>query len=359
MAAPSKKLETMRERFRELERKLSAPEASGAPDYPALLREHGALAKVVPAYEEYLRARRHREEAEELIRGSDAEMAALARSELPGLAAAEEKLLAEVRRLAFTEDASGDRDVIMEIRAATGGVEAGLFAGDLLKIYKRFCDRRGLKLEVLDESRGEKDSLREAVVMVSGRGAWRLLQYEGGGHRVQRVPETEAQGRIHTSLATVAVLPKVDPVELKIRPEDLDVSVSRAGGPGGQGVNTTDSAVRIVHKPTGLQVRCIESRSQHQNRERGMEILRAKLFEMEQTQQASAVGSSRREQIGSGDRSERVRTYNFPQNRVTDHRLEGEEKNWSLEKVLAGELDEIVQALEAQAAAEEAAEDGN
>jgi peptide chain release factor 1 len=349
----------MRERFRELERKLSAPEAAGAPDYPALLREHGALAKVVPAYEEYLKTKQHREEAEELAAGSDADMAGLARAELPGLKAAEEGKLAEVKCLAFTEDASGDRDVIMEIRAATGGTEAGLFASDLLKIYRHFCDRKGLKLEILDENRGEKDSLRDATLLASGKGAWRLFKYEGGGHRVQRVPETEAQGRIHTSLATVAVLPKVDPVELKIRPEDLDISVSRAGGPGGQGVNTTDSAVRIVHKPSGLQVRCIESRSQRQNRERGMEILRAKLFELEQTKQASAVGSSRRAQIGSGDRSERVRTYNFPQNRVTDHRLEGEEKNWSLEKVLAGELDEIVQALEAQAAAEEAAEDGN
>jgi peptide chain release factor 1 len=350
----------MRTRFRELEARLSSPEVAGAPEYPALLREHGALAKVVPAYEEYLQARRHREEAEELAAGADAEMAELARTELPELKAAEERQLETVKRLAFTEDASGDRDVIMEIRAATGGTEAGLFASDLLKLYRRFCDRRGLKMEISDENRGEKDSLRDATVLVSGKGAWRLLKYEGGGHRVQRVPETEAQGRIHTSLATVAVLPKVDPVELKIRPEDLDISVSRAGGPGGQGVNTTDSAVRIVHKPTGLQVRCIESRSQRQNRERGMEILRAKLFEMEQTKQASAVGSSRRAQIGSGDRSERVRTYNFPQNRVTDHRLEGEEKNWSLEKVLAGDLDEIVAALEAQAAAaEESEENGN
>ncbi|HOX08136.1 MAG TPA: peptide chain release factor 1 [Planctomycetota bacterium] len=356
MAAPLKKLEAMRERFRELDRKLSTPEAAGAPDYPGLLREHGALAKIVPAYEEYLKVKRHREEAEELAAGSDADMAELARAELPALRAAEEKGLADVKRLAFTEDASGDRDVIMEIRAATGGTEAGLFASDLLKLYKRFCDRRGLKMEITDEGRGEKDSLREAVMMISGKGAWRLFKYEGGGHRVQRVPETEAQGRIHTSLATVAVLPKVDPVELKIRPEDLDISVSRAGGPGGQGVNTTDSAVRIVHKPSGLQVRCIESRSQRQNRERGMEILRAKLFELEQTKQASAVGSSRRAQIGSGDRSERVRTYNFPQNRVTDHRLEGEEKNYSLEKVMAGDLDEIIAALESQAAAAEEAE---
>lgn len=351
MAFPVRKLEAMRDRFRAIEREISSPEAAGAPDYPAKLREHGSLAKIVGAYEEYLAARRHREEAEELSRGADAEMAELAREELPALKASEDRLQAEVKRVAFTEDASGDRDVIMEIRAATGGTEAGLFAGDLLRIYKRFCDRRGLKLEIMDENRGEKDSLREATILVSGKGAWRLLKYEGGGHRVQRVPETEAQGRIHTSLATVAVLPKVDPVELKIRPEDLDISVSRAGGPGGQGVNTTDSAVRIVHKPTGLQVRCIESRSQRQNRERGMEILRAKLFEMEQTRQASAVGSSRREQIGSGDRSGRVRTYNFPQNRVTDHRLEGEDKNWSLDKVLSGDLDDIVAALESQAAA--------
>jgi peptide chain release factor 1 len=347
-----KKLEEMRSRYRTLELELYAPGASSAPDYTAKLREHGALAKVVPAYEEYLRAGKHRAEAEELLAGADPEMAELAGAELPVLRQNEERLLAEVRRLAFTEDGRGDRDVIVEIRAGIGGTEAGLFADDLLRMYRRFCERRSLNMEILDENRGEKDSLRDATFLVSGRGAWRLLKYEGGGHRVQRVPDTEAQGRIHTSLATVAVLPKVDPVEIRISPEDLDISVSRAGGPGGQGVNTTDSAVRIVHKPSGIQVRCIESRSQRQNRERAMEILRSKLFQLEQDRRERELRSSRLSQIGSGDRSDRVRTYNFPQDRCTDHRLEGEDKNYPLSRVMGGDLDGIVEALERCAAAE-------
>ncbi len=345
-----KKLEEMRRRYRELEAELYAPGAAGAPDYPARLREHGALAKIVPVYEEYLRVHAERQEAEELAGGADAEMAELAREELPGLKGKQEALRTELKRLAATEDGRGDRDVIMEIRAGTGGTEAGLFAGDLLKMYRRFCERRKLKLQILDENRGEKDSLREATLLVSGAGAWRLLKHEGGGHRVQRVPETEAQGRVHTSLATVAVLPKVDPVEVHIDPGDLEISVAHAGGPGGQGVNTTDSAVRLLHKPSGIQVRCQESRSQHQNRERAMDILRAKLFKMEQARQEQAISSSRRTQIGSGDRSQRVRTYNFPQNRCTDHRLEGERKNHPLERVIDGDLDGLIEALDQQAA---------
>ncbi len=346
-----KKLEGMRERYRELERELYAPGAAESPDYPAKLREHGTLAKIVPAYEDYLKVHGHRLEAEELSAGADAEMAQLASEELPGLQEREAELLAEVKRLVATEDGRGDRDVIMEIRAGTGGTEAGLFAGDLLKMYRRFCDRHSLKIEVLDENRGEKDSLRECTLLIKGRGAWRLLRYEGGGHRVQRVPETEAQGRIHTSLATVAVLPKVEPVEVHIDPSDLEISVAHAGGPGGQGVNTTDSAVRLLHKPSGIQVRCQESRSQHQNRERAMEILRSKLFQIEQDKQEAAVRNSRLTQIGSGDRSQRVRTYNFPQNRCTDHRLEGENKNYPLQKVADGDLDDLIRALDELAAA--------
>jgi peptide chain release factor 1 len=346
-----KKLEGMRERYRELEKGLYAPGATKAPDYPAKLREHGSLSKIVPAYEAYLKVHADRLEAEELIRGSDPEMAELARDELPGLKQQEEQLLTEVKRLVATEDGQSDRDVIMEIRAGIGGTEAGLFAGELFKMYRRFCEQRKLKLEVLDENRGEKDSLRECTALIRGKGAWRLLKYEGGGHRVQRVPETEAQGRIHTSLATVAVLPKVDPVEVHIDPSDLEISVAHAGGPGGQGVNTTDSAVRLLHKPSGIQVRCQESRSQHQNRERALEILRAKLFQIEKDKRQQEMRHTRLNQIGSGDRSQRVRTYNFPQNRCTDHRLDGDAKNYSLEKVVNGDLGEIIEALDALAAA--------
>ncbi len=346
-----KKLEGMRERCRELEKELYAPGAANSPDYPGKLREHGMLAKIVPAYEEYLKVHADRLEAEELLDGGDAEMAELAREELPELKEKEEVLLTEVKRLVATEDGQGDRDVILEIRAGTGGTEAGLFAGDLFKLYRRFCEQNSLKMQVLDENRGEKDSLRECTALIRGKGAWRMLKYEGGGHRVQRVPETEAQGRIHTSLATVAVLPKVDPVEVHIDPSDLEISVAHAGGPGGQGVNTTDSAVRLLHKPSGIQVRCQESRSQHQNRERALEILRSKLFRIEQDKREQEMRDTRLTQIGSGDRSQRVRTYNFPQNRCTDHRLEGEDKNHSLERVMDGDLLSIVKALDGLAAA--------
>ncbi len=345
-----KKLEEMLRRYRELEAGLYAPGAAGAPDYPAKRRVHGSLAKVVPVYEEYLKVHGDRLEAEELAAGGDAELAELAREELPELKDKENALRGDLKRLVATEDGQGDRDAIMEIRAGTGGTEAGLFAGDLFKMYRKFCERHKLKIQILDENRGEKDSLREATLLISGSGAWRLMKYEGGGHRVQRVPETEAQGRVHTSLATVAVLPKVDPVEVHIDPSDLEISVAHAGGPGGQGVNTTDSAVRLLHKPSGIQVRCQESRSQHQNRDRAMDILRAKLFKLEQAKQEQAISNARRTQIGSGDRSQRVRTYNFPQNRCTDHRLEGEDKNHPLERVIDGDLDGIIEALEQQAA---------
>jgi len=346
-----KKLEEMRSRYRELEQELYAPGAQGAPDYPVKLREHGSLSKIVPAYEEYLKVMGDRQEAEELSAGDDPEMAELAGEELPGLQECEARLLAEVKRLVATEDGQSDRDVIMEIRAGTGGTEAGLFAAVLMKMYRKFCDRHNLKIEIMDQNIGEMDSLREATLRISGKSAWGKLKYEGGGHRVQRVPETEAQGRVHTSLATVAVLPKVDPVEISIDPGDLEISVAHAGGPGGQGVNTTDSAVRLLHKPSGIQVRCQESRSQHQNRELAMEILRSKLFQIEQARQQAEVRNSRLTQIGSGDRSQRVRTYNFPQNRCTDHRLEGDNKNWPLERVVEGELDGIIEALDELAAA--------
>jgi peptide chain release factor 1 len=340
-----KKLEKMRKRFGELDADLYSPESQSSPDFPKRLREHGMLSKIVPVYENYLKVEQEIADAKELIAGQDREMAGLAAEELPELENNYKELFARIKRLIATEDGQSDRDVIMEIRAATGGTEAGLFASDLFKMYRKFCDRHNLKVEVLDENRGEKESLRELTMLIKGRGAWGLFRYEGGGHRVQRVPETEAQGRVHTSLATVAVLPKVDPVEVNIDPSDLEISVAHAGGPGGQGVNTTDSAVRMLHKPSGLQVRCQESRSQRQNRETALEILRAKLFQLEQDKRQSEMRNTRLTQIGSGERSQRIRTYNFPQNRCTDHRLEGDDKNWSLERVVNGEIDDILNAL--------------
>jgi len=342
------KLREKAERYRELTERLSEPEiATDHRKAVELIREQGRLNEVARLHEVLVQHQRRRAEAESLLGdgAAEKELRELAREELEGL----EREAVELDRTikdALISDAELERDkVIMEIRAGTGGDEASLFAADLYRMYQRFCDERGWRTELLAGKPSEIGGFKELVFAVRGERAWRFLRFEGGGHRVQRVPETESQGRVHTSAATVAVLPEAEDVDVEIRPDDLRIDTMRAGGAGGQHVNKTESAVRIVHLPTGTTVVCMDSKSQHKNRAQAMRILRARLYEMERQRLAAERAADRKSQVGSGDRSERIRTYNFPQNRCSDHRL-GE--NFALEQVMSGKLLPIVQALDEQ-----------
>ena len=275
-------------------------------------------------------------------RATDAEMRALAEADLPDVEARIEALRGDIQILLLPKDAADERNAILEIRAGTGGDEAALFAGDLYRMYERYASSRGWRFEMVSASEGEVGGFKEVIATVSGRGVFAHLKFESGVHRVQRVPETEAGGRIHTSAATVAVLPEAEDVDIDIRAEDIRIDTMRASGAGGQHVNTTDSAVRITHVPTGIMVVSAE-KSQHQNRARAMQILRARLYDIERSRAADERSEARRLQVGSGDRSERIRTYNFPQGRVTDHRINL--TLYKLDRVMQGELDEIVDAL--------------
>ena len=288
--------------------------------------------------------------------GTDRELRALAEADVPGVEAKIAALEGEIRLLLLPKDAADDKDVIIEIRAGTGGDEAAIFAGDLFRMYERYAAGRGWRVEVASASEGEAGGYKEIIATISGRGVFSRLKFESGVHRVQRVPETEAQGRIHTSAATVAVLPEAEEIDVEIRPEDIRIDTMRASGAGGQHVNTTDSAVRLTHLPTGIVVTQAE-KSQHQNRARAMQILRARLFDMQRAKAADERSEARKLQVGSGDRSERIRTYNFPQGRVTDHRINL--TLYKLDRVIAGELDEIIDALTADHQATLLAEFGN
>ncbi|MBE3550028.1 MAG: peptide chain release factor 1 [Brockia lithotrophica] len=317
----------------------------------ALSREEAELAPIAERYRAYERLERAMQEAREILAGeSDPELRQLAREELERLKEEREKVEGELRRLLLPRDPHDTKNVFLEIRAAAGGEEAALFAADLLRMYSRYAERRGWTAEVLDVHSTDLGGVREAVLQIRGKGAYRRLKYESGTHRVQRVPETEAGGRIHTSTATVAVLPEVEDVEVEIDEKDLRIDVFSAGGPGGQHVNKTMSAVRIVHLPTGITVSVQDERSQHRNREKAMKILRARLFDYYARQREAELSETRRQAVGTGDRSERIRTYNFPQNRVTDHRIGL--TLYRLEEVLDGDLDELLDALEAHHEAE-------
>jgi peptide chain release factor 1 len=315
--------------------------------FPALLREQGQLVASVALWKRLQELVARRAEAATLLADeqADPELRELAQEELAGLAGLEAELDEEIKTaLVQDEDLARDK-IIVEIRAGTGGDEATLFAADLYRMYIHFIESRKWKKEVLEVKTSEVGGYKEVIFAVQGEGSWRLFRFETGGHRVQRVPETESQGRIHTSAATVAVLPEAEEVDVAIKPDDLRIDTMRAGGAGGQHVNKTESAVRITHLPTGVVVTCMDERSQHKNRERAMRILRSRLFEMERERLAAERAAQRKSQVGSGDRSERVRTYNFPQNRVSDHRL-GE--NFSLELVMQGRLDAVLAQLEAR-----------
>ena len=332
------------QRAEEVSRALASPDVAKDPaQLKSLGREHTSLAPVVRLAERLTRLERDLAQARELAGEADPELAALAQADLARLPPEIESISEELHQLLLPRDPHDDRDAILEIRAGTGGDEAALFAADLYRMYQRFSERQGLHWEPISLSDGTLGGIKEAVVAVRGAGAYGLLRRESGVHRVQRVPATETQGRIHTSAATVAVLPEAEEVDVKIEPQDLKVDVFRSSGPGGQSVNTTDSAVRITHLPTGLVVSQQDQKSQLQNKLKAMEVLRARLLDRMLAEQEAARSRDRRAMVGTGDRSAKIRTYNFPQSRVTDHRINLSVHN--LADVIDGRLDELVDAL--------------
>jgi len=335
-----------REHFRELECKISAPDLfQDAKQARLLLQEHARLKELLQTASELEKARHDLQESEQLVKGSDLELAEMAAAELVELGQKVTTLEQALHIGFLPPQKDDDRDAIVEIRAGTGGSEAGLFAGDLYRMYTRYAENNGLKCELIEGSAGEIGGFKEVIFQLSGVQVFRKLRYESGVHRVQRVPATETQGRIHTSTATVAVLPEADEVDIVLRPQDLRIEVCRSGGPGGQGVNTTDSAVQILHLPTGKIVRCQDGRSQQKNKEKALQILRARLLEEKRAEEDAKYSEHRRQQIGTGGREEKIRTYNFPQNRLTDHRIGL--TLYNLDRIMEGDLDGLIGALEA------------
>jgi peptide chain release factor 1 len=353
---PQDKLDALETRFAYIEAALSG--GAGADEFVRLSKEHAELAPIVSEISAYKKTVRDRAEAEALLDSGDADMIEMARAEIEALDERLPGLEHAIRLALLPKDAADEKSIILEIRGGTGGDEAALFAGDLFRMYERYAAAHGWKVTVMEESPGEVGGFKEIIANVSGSGVYARLKYESGVHRVQRVPETEASGRIHTSAATVAVLPEVEEIDIEIKPEDIRIDTMRASGAGGQHVNTTDSAVRITHIPSGIVVTSA-LKSQHQNRATALQVLRARLYDMQREARDSARAEERKGQVGSGDRSERIRTYNFPQGRVTDHRINL--TLYKLDKVIAGEaLDEIIDALitEHQAAQLAAMENG-
>ncbi|GGB15174.1 peptide chain release factor 1 [Allosediminivita pacifica] len=344
---PQDRLQQIKERFGYVEARMS----EGSGDIAALGREYADLRPVVAVIEDWEQVQAEIAEAEAML--DDPEMKALAEEELPQLRARLPELESAVQLALLPKDAADAKPAMLEIRPGTGGEEAALFAGDLARMYQRYAEARGWRWEVVEEQASELGGVRELVVRIAGDGVFARLKYESGVHRVQRVPETESGGRIHTSAATVAVLPEAEEVDLKIDPNDLRIDTMRSSGAGGQHVNTTDSAVRITHVPTGIVVTSSE-KSQHRNREIAMQVLRARLFDMQRQEADSARSADRKAQVGSGDRSERIRTYNFPQGRLTDHRIGL--TLYKLDQVMAGDLDEIIDALTSEHQAAQLAE---
>jgi peptide chain release factor 1 len=338
------KLEEVEDRFREVEGLLADPAVvSQQKRFLELTREHAELSAVVEVFREYKRVGAEIDGNRELLQDSDPEMREMAKAELPDLEARQEALARELKVLLLPKDPNDDKNVILEIRAGTGGDEAALFAGDLFRMYGRFAEGQGWKVETMSVSESEAGGFKEVIAMISGSRVYSQLKYESGTHRVQRVPETEAQGRIHTSACTVAVLPEAEDVDVDIDPSDLRIDVYRASGAGGQHVNKTESAVRITHVPTGVVVSCQDEKSQHKNKAKAMKVLKSRILDQMVADQQAQMAADRKSQVGSGDRSQRIRTYNFPQGRCTDHRIGL--TLYRLDSIMQGSLAELIEPL--------------
>jgi peptide chain release factor 1 len=337
----SKKVE---KRYIELEGMMSDPQLVGQQrEYAKVAKERSDLEEIVVCYREWRKVEEEIADNRQLMDENDEAMRELVKEELASLRERKEALETKLKFLILPKDPNDAKNVIVEIRAGTGGDEAALFAAELFRMYSRYAESRGWRVEMMSSNPTGLGGYKEIIVSIEGQGAYSRLKFEGGVHRVQRVPVTEGSGRIHTSAVTVAVLPEADEVEIAIDPKEIRIDVFRSSGPGGQSVNTTDSAVRITHIPTGIVISCQDEKSQHKNRAKGMKILRARLLEKKQDEQASEIAATRKSMVGSGDRSERIRTYNFPQGRLTDHRINL--TIYQLERVMEGQLDEVVEAL--------------
>ena len=338
------KLDFILEKYEELSMKVSDPDIiNNQPVWQKHIKEMGEMEPIVNKYRDYKKAKESVAEAKEMLESGDEELRELAKMEIAEYEDEIPKMEDELKILLLPKDPNDEKNVILEVRAGTGGDEAALFAQDLLRMYLRYAERRGWKAEIMDMNDTDIGGVKEASVLIKGKGAYSRLKYESGTHRVQRVPDTESSGRIHTSAATVAVLPEVDDVEVEINPNDVRVDVYRSSGNGGQCVNTTDSAVRLTHIPTGLVVTCQDEKSQIKNKDKAFKVLRSRLYDMKLREQNAEISEQRRSQVGSGDRSERIRTYNFPQGRITDHRIGM--TIYKLDNFLDGDIDEVIDGL--------------